>query len=127
MALLSTPSLPRAQLRSLDAAETLTVGKRRGHNNRMQLQSLYRPNNSHEHSGKVNYVFMQQQEPLSTLSIPMPQSCLLTKGDVANIVADGCICILQLQGWLPVAEEHLWGCVTGPATLLELLNKIKIR
>lgn len=68
---------------------------------------------------------MQQQEPLSSPSIPKPQSCLLTKCDVANIIANGCIRVFQLQGWLPVAEEHLWGCVTGPATLLELLNKTK--
>lgn len=70
---------------------------------------------------------MQQQEPLSSPSVPRPQSCLLTKGDVADIVTDGRVCVFQLQGWLPVAEEHLWGCVTGPATLLELLNKTKRR
>lgn len=68
---------------------------------------------------------MQQQEPLTLPSVPRPQSCLLTKGDVANIVTNGCICVFQLQGRLPVAEEHLWGCVTGPATFLELLNKTK--
>lgn len=44
------------------------------------------------------------------------------KGDVADAVADTGVCILQLLGGLPVAEEHLWGCVAGLAAFLELLG-----
>lgn len=68
---------------------------------------------------------MQQQEPLSPPKRPHASELPLTKGDVANVVANGRVCVFQFQGRLSVAEEHLWGCVTGPATLLELLSKTK--
>lgn len=47
---------------------------------------------------------------------------LLTKGDVSNVIPNGGICVLQLQRGLPVAEQHLGGCVAGSPPLFELLH-----
>lgn len=47
---------------------------------------------------------------------------MLTKGDVSNVVPDGGVRVLQLQRRLPVAEQHLGGCVAGSPTLFELLH-----
>lgn len=46
----------------------------------------------------------------------------LTKGDVSDVVPDSGVRVLQLQGGLPVAEQHLWGCVAGSSALFELLQ-----
>lgn len=47
---------------------------------------------------------------------------VLTEGDVSNVVPNSGVCVLQLQRRLPVAEQHLRGCVAGSPTLLELLR-----
>lgn len=51
-------------------------------------------------------------------------SSVLTKGDVADVVADGGVRVLQLQGRLPVAEQNLRSRVAGPPTLFELLKNV---
>lgn len=48
-----------------------------------------------------------------------------TEGNVSDVVPDGGIRVLQLQGGLPVAEQHLGGCVAGSPTLFKLLNARK--
>lgn len=50
---------------------------------------------------------------------------VLTEGDVSDVVPDGGVRVLQLQGGLPVAEQHLGGCVAGSPTLFKLLNARK--
>lgn len=46
----------------------------------------------------------------------------LTKGDVSDVVSDSCVCVFEFQRRLPVAEQHLRGCVACSATLFELLH-----
>lgn len=47
---------------------------------------------------------------------------LPTEGDVSDVVTHGGVRVLELQRWLPVAEQHLGGRVAGSPALLELLN-----
>lgn len=46
-----------------------------------------------------------------------------TEGDVSDVVAHGGVRVLELQRWLPVAEQHLGGRVAGSPALLELLQR----
>lgn len=46
-----------------------------------------------------------------------------TEGDVSDVVAHGGVRVLELQRWLPVAEQHLGGRVAGSPALLELLRR----
>lgn len=61
---------------------------------------------------------------VSAVKQEVAQRLKLTEGDVADVVPDGGVRVLQLQRRLPVAEQHLGGRVAGSPTLFELLRAV---